>query len=100
MPDEMYREQAVTLGPTGRLMKDKLTRTFAPAALDLADESHLHAGHSGARPEGETHFRLNIIAEAFRGKSRLERHRMINELLAQELKGRVHALAIKAEAPV
>ena len=61
--------------------------------------SHLHAGHAGHRPGGESHFRLYIVSEAFRGKSRIERHRMINAALSSELKERVHALAIHAQAP-
>jgi BolA family transcriptional regulator, general stress-responsive regulator len=77
----------------------KLTQAFAPAQLDVVDESHQHAGHAGHRPGGETHFRVTIVAEAFRGKSRLQRHRMVNEALAGELSGGVHALAIHASAP-
>jgi BolA family transcriptional regulator, general stress-responsive regulator len=77
----------------------KLTATFAPLSLKVLDESHQHEGHAGHRPEGETHFRVYIVAEAFRGKSRLARHRMINEALADELKSGVHALAIHAAAP-
>lgn len=77
----------------------KLTQAFAPVHLAVLDESHQHAGHAGHRPGGETHFRVTIVAEAFRGKSRLERHRMVNETLAEELKGGVHALAIHAAAP-
>jgi BolA protein len=79
---------------------DKLTEAFAPARLEVVDESHLHAGHAGHRPSGETHFRVTIVAEAFRGKSRIARHRMVNATLADELKpGGVHALAIHAAAP-
>jgi BolA protein len=81
------------------LIAEKLTKTFAPAILDVVDESHRHAGHAGHREGGETHFRVYIVAEAFRGKSRLDRHRMINETLAGELEGGVHALAIHASAP-
>ena len=77
----------------------KLTKAFAPQSLDVADESHLHAGHAGHRPGGETHFRVTLVSEAFRGKSRVERHRMINAILAAELAGQVHALAIHASAP-
>ena len=77
----------------------KLREAFLPESLEVADESHLHEGHSGSRPGGETHFRVYIIAAAFKGKSRIERHRMINALLAPELAGSVHALAIKAQAP-
>jgi BolA family transcriptional regulator, general stress-responsive regulator len=78
---------------------NKLREAFSPESLDVIDESHLHEGHSGHRPGGETHFRLYIVSAAFEGKSRIERHRMINTLLATELKGSVHALAIKAQAP-
>jgi BolA protein len=77
----------------------KLSEAFVPESLDVADESHLHEGHAGHRPGGETHFRVYIVSKAFEGKSRVERHRMINSLLAQELADRVHALAIKAHAP-
>ena len=78
------------------VIAEKLTKAFAPASLEVVDESHQHAGH---REGGETHFRVYIVAEAFRGKSRLERHRMINETLVGELEGGVHALAIHASAP-
>ena len=78
---------------------EKLRKAFAPESLHVEDESHLHEGHAGHRPGGETHFRLYIVSEAFRGKSRLERHRMINVALADELSGGVHALAIHAAAP-
>jgi BolA protein len=77
----------------------KLTETFAPVSLKVLDESHQHEGHAGHQPGGETHFRVYIVADAFRGKSRLARHRMINETLAGELKSGVHALAIHAAAP-
>ena len=78
---------------------NKLHEAFAPESLDVSDESHLHEGHSGHRPGGETHFRVYIVSNAFEGKSRVERHRMINNALAEELTGPVHALAIKAQAP-
>jgi BolA protein len=81
------------------LIAEKLTKAFAPASLDVVDESDRHTGHAGHREGGETHFRVHIVAEAFRGKSRLERHRMINETLVGELEGGVHALAIHASAP-
>jgi BolA protein len=77
----------------------KLTDAFAPQSLEVVDESHQHAGHAGHRPGGETHFRVYIVAEAFRGKSRVDRHRLINAALATELAGGVHALAIHAAAP-
>lgn len=80
-------------------ISQKLSAAFAPESLDVADESHLHEGHAGHRPGGETHFRIHIVSQAFEGKSRVERHRMINTLLAAELAGPIHALAIRAMAP-
>ena len=78
---------------------NKLQEAFAPESLDVSDESHLHEGHAGHRPGGETHFRVYIVSNAFEGKSRIERHRMINTTLAAELAGPVHALAITALGP-
>ncbi len=65
----------------------------------VIDESEQHHGHGGWREGGETHFRVNVVSAAFAGKSRVERHRIVNGLLAEELAGRVHALAISAKAP-
>jgi BolA protein len=81
------------------LITNKLTEAFFPESLQVVDESHRHEGHAGHRPGGETHFRVHIVSEAFRGKSRIERHRMINATLSAELAGSVHALAIHASAP-
>ncbi|HEY0799923.1 MAG TPA: BolA family protein [Steroidobacteraceae bacterium] len=78
---------------------NKLREAFLPESLEVADESHLHEGHAGHRPGGETHFRVYIVSMAFEGKSLIERHRMITATLEAELKGSVHALAIKAQAP-
>jgi len=80
-------------------MTEKLTAAFAPASLRVVDESHQHEGHAGHRPDGQTHYRIYIVAEAFRGKSRVDRHRLINQTLAGELAGGGHALAIHASAP-
>ncbi|HVV40581.1 MAG TPA: BolA family protein [Nitrobacter sp.] len=81
------------------IITKKLSEAFAPESLDVVDESHLHEGHAGHRPGGETHFRVYIVSQAFEGKSRIERHRMIHALLAGELAGGVHALAIRALTP-
>jgi BolA family transcriptional regulator, general stress-responsive regulator len=78
---------------------EKLTEAFAPESLRIVDESHQHAGHAGHRPGGETHFRVYIVTRAFQGKTRIERHRMVNAVLSAELAGGVHALAIHAAAP-
>jgi BolA family transcriptional regulator, general stress-responsive regulator len=78
---------------------EKLHEAFSPESLDVQDESHLHEGHAGHRAGGESHFRIYIISQAFKGKSRIDRHRMINATLASELAGSVHALAIHAQVP-
>ena len=87
------------LGLVGKSLEAKLQAAFAPIALEVIDESSQHQGHAGARPDGESHFRVRIVAAAFKGKSRVEQHRMINQVVALELKERVHALAIEATAP-
>jgi BolA protein len=81
------------------VITEKLSAAFAPESLRVVDESHQHEGHAGHRPCGQTHYRVYIVADAFRGKSRIDRHRMINQALAQELAGGIHALAIHAAAP-
>jgi len=81
------------------LITRRLTEAFRPENLRVIDESHQHAGHAGHREGGQTHFRVYIVAEAFRNKTRIERHRMINAVLAAELAGGVHALAVHAAAP-
>jgi BolA family transcriptional regulator, general stress-responsive regulator len=84
---------------TANLITKKLTEAFAPQSLKVVDESDRHEGHAGHRPGGQTHYRIYIVSEAFKGKTRLERHRMINQLLSAELTGGIHALAIHAAAP-
>jgi len=80
-------------------MREKLMVGLRPTRLDLVNESHLHAGHQSSPGTGESHFRLLIVSDVFTGRSRVERHRVVNDLLSDELKGGVHALAIKACAP-
>ena len=84
---------------TADLISRKLTEAFAPQSLKVEDESHRHEGHAGSRPGGQTHYRVYIVSDAFKGKTRLERHRMINAALVSELSGGIHALAIHAAAP-
>jgi len=84
---------------TADLITKKLTEAFAPQSLRVLDESDEHEGHAGHRPGGQTHYRVYIVSEAFKGKTRLERHRMINQSLSDELTGGIHALAIHAAAP-
>ncbi|MZR29283.1 BolA family protein [Sneathiella litorea] len=72
----------------------KLNEAFSPSDLVVIDESHLHAGHAGARPEGESHFRVEITADKFKGMSRVASQRAIYEVLAEELSSDIHALAL------
>lgn len=80
-------------------MEDKLRGAFAPAHLDIVDESARHEGHAGAREGGETHFRVTIVALAFAGLSRVARHRLVHDALAEELHEQVHALALTTLTP-
>lgn len=76
-----------------------LQESLRPARLAIEDESHRHAGHAGARPEGETHFRLTVVAEAFAGKSRVERQRMVYAALKDLMATRIHALSLATLTP-
>ena len=80
-------------------MREKLQRAFQPTRLDVINESHLHAGHRTSPGTGESHFRVLMVSPLFAGQSRLQRHRLVNEALAAELKGKVHALALDLRAP-
>jgi BolA protein len=73
--------------------------TLRPATLELRDESGQHAGHAGARPSGGSHWQLTIVSEAFRGKSAVQRHRMVYEALGDLMKRDIHALKIEASTP-
>jgi BolA family transcriptional regulator, general stress-responsive regulator len=80
-------------------MRERLMVELKPTRLDIVNESHMHAGHRSSPDTGESHFRVLIVSAKFAGRSRIERHRMVNAALAELLQGRVHALAIKALAP-
>ena len=80
-------------------IRRKLTEAFRPLEIVVEDESARHAGHAGARPGGESHFRVRIVAPAFTDMSRIERQRKIYEVLEDEMRSQVHALAIEARAP-
>ncbi|OYU76765.1 MAG: BolA family transcriptional regulator [Alphaproteobacteria bacterium PA3] len=98
------------MGPVQIQMRKKLTDAFAPLVLEILDESASHAGHAGAAVHaakqggaatgiGETHFSVTIVSAAFVGLNRVARQRAIYQVLAEELAGPVHALALKADAP-
>jgi BolA protein len=87
------------MGEVADRIERKLRMAFQPETLSVVDESELHHGHAGWREGGETHFRVEISASAFAGKSRVERQRAVYRVLADELAGPVHALALTANAP-
>ena len=87
------------MGAILEAIRDKLTTAFEPTRLEVVDDSDRHAGHSGAREGGESHFNVTIESPAFSGTPRVARQRMIHQALADELAGPVHALSIKATAP-
>lgn len=80
-------------------IRAKLVAALAPARLVIKDESHLHAGHAGARPGGESHFRVLVVSSLFEGRSPVARQRAVNSALKEELAGPVHALALRTLAP-
>jgi BolA protein len=80
-------------------IRRKLTERFAPLRLEIVDESHRHAGHAGARPEGETHFAVTVVSPEFAGLNRVARQRLVYQTLAEELATRVHALSLTTLAP-
>lgn len=80
-------------------IESKLSTALRPVHLVVIDDSEAHRGHAGWRPGGETHFTVEIVSNAFEGKSRVERQRQVHALLAQELAGPVHALSLKLRTP-
>lgn len=76
-----------------------LTQAFQPELLEVEDDSARHAGHSGARAGGETHFNVRMVSAAFQGMSRITRSRAVNEALAAEFAGGLHALSLSLRAP-
>ena len=86
-------------GPLAQELTELLTAAFAPTHLEVINDSAKHRGHSGDDGSGESHFTVAIESEAFAGKSRLERQRMVNAALGDIPGNRVHALAIRAFAP-
>ncbi len=87
------------MGQVRETMEAKLRAAFAPLQLAVTDETNKHHGHAGWRESGETHFHVAITSAAFTGKSRVERQRMVYRILAEELAGPVHALALTVRAP-
>ena len=80
-------------------LKEKLMVALEPSRLDIINESSLHAGHRSSPGTGESHFRILVVSDRFSGLNRVARHRLVNEALADELSGRIHALALTTLAP-
>lgn len=91
--------QAAATGPVATEMLRRLNSALSPSRLELTDDSEKHRGHGGYNPEGESHFTLEIVSDAFAGKSRVERQRMVYKALGDLMHERVHALSIRASAP-
>lgn len=81
------------------IIKSKLEAALAPQLLDIEDQSERHRGHAGYREGGESHFHLTIVSDAFAGKSRIDRQRLVHSALAEELKEKIHALSMSVKAP-
>ena len=86
-------------GPVAAEIEKRLRASLSPQRLNVIDDSAKHRGHAGHDPRGESHFTVDIVSSAFSGKSRVARHRLVNQALASLLAERVHALAIVARAP-
>lgn len=80
-------------------IRQKLEVAFSPSVLEVKDESHLHAGHAGAREGGESHFRILIVSNKFHTLSRVARQRLVNDILRDDLTHQIHALAMKTMTP-
>lgn len=83
----------------GRRIEEILTQKFAPGHLSVIDESEQHAGHSGARPGGETHYRIHVVSGKFAGLGRIDRQRLVNDALKSEFESGLHALAMRLQEP-
>lgn len=88
--------------PVASAIQRKLTEALRPTLLNIVDESHKHAGHAGnpsGAPDAETHFRVEVVSEAFQGKLPVARHRLVYDALKEELAAGLHALALKTKTP-
>ena len=89
----------IELGPIGKMMEAKLQNALQPSYLQLVDESNQHHGHSGAHPSGESHYRVRISCDAFKGKSRVQQHQLVYDALKGQMGGALHALALQTGLP-
>ena len=87
------------MGAVADAIRERLEAAFAPDRLEVVDDSSRHAGHSGARAEGESHFTVTVVSQTFTGMGRVERQRKVNAALAPVFEAGLHALSIKALAP-
>src|SRR5260221_14330759 len=87
------------MGRVADIIRAKLSDGLTPIRLDIVDESHRHAGHAGARPQGESHFQVSVVSAAFAGKTRVARQRLVYGFLADELRTDIHALSLTTLTP-
>ena len=98
----LHRAMSTAMRPIYGRIHAKVTQSLAPTSLVIKDESFMHAGHSGnpsGDPDAETHFKVEIVSSKFEGKLPVARHRMVYELLDQEIKDGVHALSLETKTP-
>ena len=81
------------------IIHQKLVKSLSPVSLEIIDESHKHAGHAGSRPGGQSHFNVVVVSDAFEGKSRVQRQRLVYQAISEEMSGIIHALALKTLTP-
>lgn len=86
------------MGTVADYLEEKLTQAFAPVSLEVINESHLHSGHAGDDGSGESHMRIKIVSDAFKGMGRLARHRAVYEIVQPKIDEGLHACAIEAKA--
>ena len=87
------------MGVVAEAMREKLIDALSPTRLEIIDDSARHAGHAGTRDGGESHFNVTIVCAAFAGIGRVQRQRLVHDVLTEELTGPVHALSLKLLAP-
>lgn len=87
------------MGPVARKIDERLRTAFSPVRLEIVDDSAKHRGHAGHNPEGESHFTVRIVSEAFAGQNRVARQRQVYAALGELMEGRIHALSIEAKTP-
>ena len=101
MDDSNFVSEQPEAGPIERILRAKIVSSFSPTSYSIVNDSPAHAGHAGAAAgaKGESHFSLSIVSSKFSGMPRLQRNRLVHQLLAAELREHVHALTLSLQSP-